>query len=293
MAQIMGLGKGLGSLIPKKISPQVIAKENRDFLVNDNKSGILQIDLDMIEVNPYQPRQIFGHEELEELIESIKMYGVLQPLIVSKVENGYRLIAGERRLRASKILELKTVPVIVRQSNEQEQLELSLIENVQRKDLNPIECGVAYQRLMDEFNLTQEEVARKMGISRSAVANNIRLLNLPEAVQQALVENKITEGHAKVIVGLETEKEQLEMLNRILQFGFTVRDVEKESRQMSHRSPRRSIKDPAVEDKEDMLRRELNTKVNIKKKGNNGQIVIDFYSEEELNAIIKKISGTL
>ncbi|MFH0987883.1 MAG: ParB/RepB/Spo0J family partition protein [Parcubacteria group bacterium] len=290
MAKIMGLGRGLGSLIPRKVAPEIISEAHRDFLVNEDKSGILQLPVESIVVNPYQPRQIFDHDELEELIESIKMYGVLQPLIVSKIDGGYQLIAGERRLRASRVVGLKIVPVIVRQASEQEQLELSLIENVQRKDLNPLECGVAYQRLMDEFNLTQDEVARKMGISRPAVANSIRLLSLPEAVQSALVEKKITEGHAKVIVGLATEKEQLEMLEKILKLGFTVRDVERESRIVNRNRTHRAMKDPSVEAKEDLLRGALNTKVNIKKRGANGQILIDFYSEEELGSIIKKIT---
>ncbi|MBU1132128.1 ParB/RepB/Spo0J family partition protein [Patescibacteria group bacterium] len=291
MNKMMGLGKGLGSLIPRKNLTNVVSEENKNFLLEENKNQLLQIPPEEIEINPLQPRKIFNHEDLEELIESIKQYGIIQPLVVTKIPGGYQLIAGERRLRSAKIAGFATVPAIVRDASEQEKLELALIENVQRKDLNPIEKAIAYERLMSEFNLNQEQVADKMGISRSAVANTIRFLGLPEEVQKALADGKISEGHAKVIAGMENEFEQLEFLNKILQFNFTVRDAEKE---MKKKAPaRKSIalasKEAVIEEKEDILRSQLNTKVNIKKKGTEGQIVIDFYSEEELNSIIDQI----
>lgn len=291
MAKITGLGRGLGSLIPKKVAEAAVFTENRDFLMADSRDKVLHIPVNSIEANPMQPRRVFDHEGLEELIESIKVYGIIQPLIVSKAENGYQLIAGERRLRAAKILGLSTVPVLVREAKEQEKLELALIENVQRKNLNPIERALAYERLMNEFNLSQDDVSRKLGTSRSSVANTVRLLELPEAVQKALAEEKITEGHAKVIAGLSTEKEQLNFLNKVLQYNFTVRDAERESQRLTKRTRvvTRQSKDPLIEEKEDALRGILNTKVNIKKKGGQGQIIIDFYSDEELNSIVGQI----
>ena len=291
MAQTMGLGRGLGSLIPKKVPTEIISEKNKDILVDDGATKLLYIPTNMIEANPQQPRQVFNHQDLEELIESIKKHGIIQPLVVSKVGDRYQLIAGERRWRSAKIIGLATVPAIVRAANEQEKLELALIENIQRRDLNPMERAIAYQRLMQEFNLTQEEVADKMGVSRSGVANTLRFLDLPEEVQKALADAKITEGHAKVIAGLPTEKDKLDFLNKILQYNFTVRDAERESHKVTKKAPvfRRALKDPFVEEKEDLLRTNLHTKVTIKKQGEAGQIVVDFYSAEELDSIINRM----
>ncbi len=255
--------------------------------MGDDSNQVLQVSVDSVEANPHQPRKVFDHEDLETLIESIKVHGIIQPLIVTKIDNGYQLIAGERRLRAAKILGLATVPVLVREADEQEKMELALIENVQRKNLNPIEKAVAYQRLIDEFNLSQEEAGQKLGISRSVVGNTIRFLELPEKVQEALGSGAITEGHAKIISGLEGVDKQLEFLNKILQHNFTVRDAAVEMQKTTRRRVvNRSIKDPMLEEKEDILRSRLNTKVLIKKKGGAGQIIVDFYSDEELEAII-------
>lgn len=291
MAKVTGLGRGLGSLIPKKVSKEAISEDNRDFLVNDSKDRILQVPVNQIEPNPHQPRQVFHHEDLEELIESIKVHGIIQPLIVTKKGSGYELIAGERRWRSSKIIGLDTVPVIVREASEQEKMEIALIENVQRKNLNPIEKAVAYQRLIDEFSLGQEEAAEKLGVSRSAVANTIRFLELPEEIQRALAREDITEGHAKVIAGLPGEKEQLALLKKIVQYNFTVRDAERERQKVTVAKPRKSreSKDFETEEKEDILRQNLNTKVNIRNSGGKGEVVIEFYSAEELNSIINQI----
>ena len=291
MAKITGLGRGLSSLIPKKISSSIFSDTHREILVSPDTNKILQIPVDDIRANPLQPRQNFGHDEMEELIESVKLYGIIQPLIVTALPGGeYELIAGERRLRAGKIIGLATVPAVVREAGEQEKLELALIENVQRTNLNPMEKAIAYQRLIDEFNLTQEEVAEKLGLSRSVVANTVRFLNLPEKIQQALSSAEINEGHAKIIAGLDTEQEQLDLLEKILHYNFTVRDVEHEVRRMPRRrAVRRSVKDPVIEEQEDGLRQALNTKVNIKKSGERGQIIIDFYSDEEMNSIVNRI----
>jgi len=291
MTQKKGLGRGLGSLIPKKVSPSLVKEENKDIVLEPSADQIVQIPIDKIEPNPMQPRQVFNHQDLEELIESIKMHGILQPLVVTKAGDMYQLIAGERRWRASKVIGMEKVPAIVRDATEQEKLELSLIENIQRKNLNPIEEAASFQRLVNEFNLKQDEISKKLGKSRSAVANTIRLLQLPEAVQIALVEGKITEGHARVILSLENEKQQLAFLKKILQHDYTVRDAEREGRKLAPRKPRKlqSLKDPLTEAQKEELRQKLNTKVDIKKSGQGGQIQIEFYSEEELNDLINKI----
>lgn len=289
-----GLGRGLGSLIPsKKIAKDAVSKENYELLGIDNSGDkLINLPTDLIDINPQQPRKIFEHDKLEELINSIKEHGIIQPLIVTKQGSRYELIAGERRLRAAKILELKTVPCLVRQADELQKLELALIENLQRRNLNPVEEAIAYQKLIDEFNLTQEEVAKRVGKSRSAVANTMRVLALPEAVQKALVDEKITEGHARVIAGFETEEEQLKFLDQILNYNFTVREAERESRKqiIKKRVVRKSI-DPRIEDYQDQLRQKLGTKVEIKKQGKQGQIIIHYYSEEELSEIIRKVVG--
>ena len=291
MSKPMGLGKGLGSLIPHKIPNSIISDRNKEFLITDAQNKIMHVSVDDIEVNPHQPRTVFNHEDLEELIESIKIYGIIQPLIVTKQKGGYQLIAGERRLRSAKIIGLETVPVIMREADEQEKLEIALIENVQRKNLNPMEKAVAYQRLMDEFNLSQEEVSEKMGVSRSSVANSLRFLFLPEEIQTALSLNEISEGHAKVIAGLDNAIDQLAFLKKIKSLDYSVRDAEKESRQILGRGPKkkRQTKDPFTAEKEERLREKLNTRVQIEQKGEKGQIVIEFYSEEELDSIVDQI----
>jgi ParB family chromosome partitioning protein len=290
MVKVGGLGRGLSSLIPnKKLAEGTVTKENEALLGVFDQNKILQIPVENIEVNPMQPRQVFDHDKLEELINSIKEYGIIQPIIVTKQGSAYELIAGERRLRSAKILNLKTVPAIVRQADEQQKLELALIENVQRKNLNPVEEALAFQKLIDEFNLTQEEAAKKLGKSRSVIANTIRILSLPAPVQKALVDNKITEGHARVIAGFETEEEQLKFLEQILNYNFTVRDAEKESRKFTKHKVSRKIVNPVIEEYKDKLRQNLGTKVEIKKIGKQGQLVISFYSDEELSEIVGKI----
>lgn len=290
MPKLTGLGRGLGALIPKKISSNIISDRNREALLPNDESKIMQIPVGELETNPMQPRQSFDHEGMEELVESIREHGIIQPLIVTRNGSGYQLIAGERRLRAAKILGLTAVPAIAREAKEQEKLELALIENVQRQNLNPIEKAYAYRRMMDEFNLSHEDVGGRLGISRPQITNTLRYLELPAAVQEALAQGKITEGHAKVIAGLATEKEQLALLQKILQYNFTVRDAENERQNFAlrHRS-KRALKDPMLEEKEDLLRSRLNTKVSIRRRGKQGQIIIEFYSDEELDEIISQI----
>jgi len=227
----MVLGRGLNSLIPT--SSGKIREERAMEIAKEIGRGeeVIDIPLEKIEPNPYQPRKEFSHLSQEELINSIKEYGIIEPLILTKGEQDkYQIIAGERRFRAAQFLGMKTVPGIVRQASEIEKLEISLLENVQRRDLNPIEKAKAYQRLIDEFNLTEEEIAKKMGKARSTISNTLRLLSLPLAVQGAIGEEKISEGHAKALMSLEDKDKQEMLLRRILGLGLTVRETEKMSK---------------------------------------------------------------
>lgn len=284
------LGRGLGALIPTggsaSIPKKVVEEIAQETLVKTGEQ-VLDIPTEQIEPNPEQPRRLFGHQEMEELINSIRQYGIIQPLIITKIgENKYQLVAGERRLRAAKFLELKTVPAIIRSVDKNEKLELSLIENVQRKDLNPMERARAYQRLIDEFNLTQEEVAKRIGKARATVANTLRLLNLPPEVQQAIEEEKITEGHAKALLSLDDPEKQKILLRRILGVGLTVRETEK---QAAGRRVRVIVFDPALIEKEKKIAEALGTKVKIEKKKNQGKIIIEFYSQEELDNLVNRL----
>lgn len=281
MANNQGLGRGLSSLIPSRkgeASPIV------ELLDNER---ILKIKTENIEANPMQPRGRIDHGALEDLINSIKEHGILQPLIVSRSGSGYTLIAGERRLRSAKILGLKTVPAIVRDTSRQEKLEIALVENLQRKNLNAIEEAMAYKKLVDEFNLNQDSVAKRVGKSRETVSNTLRLLSLPLEIQKSILEEKISEGHAKAILSLPSEKQQLKLLNNILKSNLSVRKTEDASRQI--KKSRFQAQEPDIMEKEDLLRENLGTRVKIDKKGSRGKITIEFYSEAELNQIINNI----
>jgi len=285
------LGRGLSSLIPNKLTEEQNAAFMGVSSIEDKSEKIQQIPVNQIEVNPMQPRESFDYGELEELINSIKKHGILQPLVVTqKTSESYQLIAGERRLRAAKVLEMPTVPCIVRKAEDLEKLELSLIENIQRSNLNPVEEAKAYQKLIEEFNLTQEEVAEKVGKNRATVANVLRLLDLPAEIKQALKEKKITTGHAKVILSADTDKERLKLFQKIIKSDLTVRQTEGETRKIKVKGYFRTIeKDLEIQDKEDRLRKALGTKVTIIKKDPGGQINIEYYSLEELNNIVEKI----
>lgn len=284
----MPLGRGLDSLIPKRFSTKKIAED--DLFLKEKKSSsrdILELPIDQIQANPYQPRSIFEEQSLNELASSIKEHGIIQPLIVSQVsENNFQLIAGERRFRAVQKLGFKTVPVIIRQVDQLKKLELSLIENIQRKDLGPMERARAYQRLINEFNLTQEEVAKKLGKARATVANTLRLLSLPMTIQKALEEERLSESHAKILLSLDSAEAQEAMLRRILGTGMTVREAEQ---LVVSKRKRPKIIDHFIKSQEEKLQEVLGTKVLIKKRGKKGKIVIEFYSEEDLNNFIKRL----
>jgi ParB family chromosome partitioning protein len=283
MAKIGGLGKGLGSLIPSSDEKKIEASQKSAALGRE----IMDVAIEDITPNPQQPRESFLHEEMEDLIASIKEHGILQPLVISPIESGYELIAGERRWRAAKMAGLRTVPAIVRGVKEQEKLELALIENIQRQDLNPLEEARAYKRLVDEFSLTQEQVAKKVGKSRPQVANHIRLLDLPVEIQEALASGEIPYTKARTLLALDNPQAQLKLFKKIVRDKLTVRDAEKS---VSGSKNSVKAKDPNLVAREEELRSVLGTKVEIKQNANGGQIIIEYYSDEELDSLVGRIA---
>ena len=285
MAQRSGLGKGLESLIPTwQGSPTPVGATEQVRL----------LPITSISPNPQQPRKIFEEEQLEDLAASIKQHGIIQPLIVIAAEglDRYTLIAGERRLRAAKLAGLKDVPAIVRTASQQEQLEFAIIENVQREDLNPIERARAYQNLADQFSLTHEDIAHRVGKSRVTVTNTLRLLNLPGSVQQALQIGEISEGHARSLLALPSSRAMEVALDSILSVGLNVRQTELLVSKLSGKAPTSRKLNPhsaEADDLENRLRQFFHTKVLLSKGKRGGTISISFYSDEELNAILDKL----
>jgi ParB family chromosome partitioning protein len=285
MNKRIGLGRGLGSLIPSKVDSTVLPP--RSPVVN--QTAILEIPTRQVRANPNQPRTHFDPDALDEMVASVKTFGIIQPLVVTQQGDSYEVIAGERRLRAAVMAGLATVPVIIRDAAEQEKLELGLIENIHRRDLNPMEEAVAYQRLLDEFNLTQDEVAKRLGKSRSTIANTVRLLSLAKEIQQAVSNGSLSFGTARIIAGLPDDQ-QLAFFKKVMASDLTVRAAEQQAKQVqSRRHGRTVVKDPALREQENELQAMLGTKVAIKKSGRGGQIVIDFYSSEELDDIVGKL----
>lgn len=287
MAHRPGLGKGLDALIPKREAEEGLSQSNL-------QQGIQLVQIDHIQPNPHQPRSFLDETTLNELADSIREHGILQPLIVSKEQDSktFTLIAGERRWRAAKIAGLSMVPVIERTVSEQGQLELALIENLQRSDLSPLEMAEAYHQLVETFLLTHEQISERVGKSRVSVTNTIRLLNLPEQLRRALAENLISEGHARAILGLASEQSQLAILTIILRDELNVRKTEELVKKMSGQRPTVQLKPTApveVSDVEKQLRNHFGTKVSLNNSKNGGKLVIYYYSDEELNAILDKI----
>lgn len=284
-----GLGRGLGSLIPTKRPPVTPAAP--PVAVVSGGEQVREIAPDKIQPNPHQPRHMFDDEHLADLRDSIKEHGIIQPLIVTEAGDGrYQLIAGERRWRSAQQLGLATVPVIVRDLSEQKKMEIALIENLQRMNLNAIEVARAYQKLMDEFNLTQEQLAKRVGKSRPAVANSLRLLGAAPEVQEAVERGEISEGHARVIVGLPME-DQLPMLAKIKQSQLNVRDTEKAGKEIVVQKHVRKVNvDVEMRAREERLQAMLGTKVEIKKSGTGGQVIISYFAPEELEALIDRLA---
>lgn len=281
MAKRTGLGKGLDALIPGgKISA-------------GGEGGVTQVSIDSIQRNPRQPREKFDTTELENLAASIREHGVIQPLIVSPGRGGsYTLIAGERRLQASRKAGLKTVPVVIRSATDQQLLELALIENVQRADLNPIEEAEAYQNLAKEFKMSHETIASRVGKSRVAVTNTMRLLDASAAVKQALVDGRISEGHARAMLSLSA-KAQEHLLNQIFNLDLSVRSTEMLARKLSGQRPvvkKKSGRSPNVNDVEKKLQSSLGTKVALKHGKRGGTVTIYYYSDEELDSLLEKLT---
>ncbi len=285
MARRPGLGQGLGALIP--------GDESQDQNLQTS-SGITQIPIDDIQPNPHQPRVEMNEDAIQELADSIREYGIIQPLIVSeeREQGRFILIAGERRWKAAKAAGLSMVPVIVREVSEQGQLEIALIENLQREDLTPLETAGAYQQLVDSFALTHEQIADRVGKSRTSITNTLRLLNLPDQVKKSLAEGFITEGHARALLGLNSAQAQRAALSTVLNLGLNVRQTESLVKKLNgDRLPPTPKPEPAPEIKalEDRLRQHFGTKVNLQDRKNGGSLVIYYYSDEELNAILDKI----
>lgn len=279
MSKLTGLGRGLGSLIPMAESA-----------VQAPQGSVRTVPTAAIEVNSRQPRRHFSSAELEDLIASIKEHGILQPLLVQEVTRGhYELIAGERRLRASKMLGLFEVPVVVRSANEQEKLELALIENIQRQDLNAIEEAHAYLALIDEFGLTHDEVARRVGKSRPVISNTIRLLELSEEMQQALMEGKISKTHARTLLAEENLTKREHLFHQILAGGVTVREVEARTAPAASRFAV-AKKSADILAHEARLREILGTKVEIVDRNGSGKISISYFSKEELLELLARLA---
>lgn len=295
MSQQFGLGRGLSSLIPNKQQTTIPGDFSKRTISDEEvirgDKYIVDVDVNQIVPNPHQPRNQFDDSKLEELMNSIKAHGIIQPLVVTKNGSQYELIAGERRFQASKRLGLKKVPVIVREAGERDKLELAIVENVQRHDLNSIEEAKAYQKLMDDYQMNQEEISSKMGKSRSLVANKIRLLGLPIEIQKALIEQQITEGHAKAILAISNPEKQRALFDLILKSNLTVRQTEDKTKEISVKSYKRKTSvDPEIKKLEEELVGVLGTKVKVSKAGDGGKIVIEYYSQEDLESLLEKIA---
>lgn len=280
-----GLGKGLSALIQDK--------EKVDTLIGDSSNrdeAVLSIPLNNIIPKPDQPRKIFQEDALKDLAQSITENGVIQPIIVRKLENGYEIIAGERRWRAAREAGLDEIPCIIREIDDITADRISLIENVQRENLNPIEEAQAYKRIMKEYSLKQDELAKAVGKSRSYISNNMRLLNLDERVVQYIYEGKISGGHGKALLGIKDKDEQLKAAEKIIHFGLNVRDTESNVKKKKKiRTKKR--KENYIVDLEDQLMSALGTKVTLNMGRKSGKIEIEYYNDEDLERLIDLITG--
>jgi ParB family chromosome partitioning protein len=277
MAKRKALGKGLSALIPEA-----------DRL-EDGEGQFFKCPVEAIEANPYQPRQDISESDLEDMVNSVREKGIITPLLVSKTETGYQLIAGERRWRAAQKAGLERVPVVVREVTPYESLELALIENIHRKDLNAVEEALAYKRLLEEAEITQDSLAKRLGKDRSSIANLLRLLNLPLYIQKDLIDGRLSMGHARVLVGIGDPEEQKGLRDAVIKKGLSVRQTEalaKKRRGTRNLKNKQSELDYYVQSLADKLKLSLGTKVEIKKKGREGRIVVYFYSDEELERLL-------
>ncbi len=280
-----GLGRGLAALIPQRPAA--------------SQPGPLEIPVDRIKRNPYQPRKRVDQEALEQLAASVREHGVIQPILVVEVLDGYQLVAGERRLRAAQLAGLERIPAVVRQLADREQLELALVENLQRADLNPLEEASAFRQLIDEFGFTQEQISVRLGRGRSTVANTLRLLEMSEAVKEAVADGRISEGHARAMAGL-TERNETQLLELITARELSVRQTEELTRRLRPADDATPTgdqpgagrhADPELQRVEEELRQALGTKVTLARSRRGGRIVIEYYSDEELGRLYERLVG--
>jgi len=279
--QKQALGKGLGALIPGFSQLDEAGRKAH---------GIIDIELDKIIPNEHQPRTYFDEEKLKELADSIREHGIIQPVIVHKAGGGYQLIAGERRWRAARVAGLKTVPALVKDSTKRASMEMALIENIQREDLNPLEAAEAYKRLQDEFKLTQDDLAKRVGKERSTVTNFLRILHLPKEVQREIRSGKLSMGHAKALLSLERSRDQISAATQIAKRGMSVRGAEALAGRMKQpAATKQKEQDIDIKALEEKLKKSLGTKVSIAPKANGGRIVIEYYSAEELERLLERL----
>jgi ParB family chromosome partitioning protein len=290
-----GLGRGFDSLIPTQI-----VEEEFDITAQvDEKTGerkstdtLREVDPNLVDPNPHQPRTSFDQAELEALAASIRIHGILQPMVVTQAGERYELVAGERRLRASKLAGMMTVPVIVRSFDEQQKMELALIENLQRSDLNPIETATAYRKLMDQFGLTHEGIGKQVGKDRSTVANTLRLLNLPLEAKRAVSEGRISEGHARVVLTVAEPEKQVELVDLIEKNNWTVRQAEEFARAFRGTTGTKEKAEARIAQTNDLTRTlgdYLGAKVSQVTTARGGRLIIEYYSDEELDRIYRAI----
>ena len=277
-----GLGRGLSALIPEPDMPQ------------DVSGDYFPCDINLIEPNRYQPRRIFLDEELADLCQSIVEQGIIQPLIVRKADSGYELVAGERRLRASKMAGLETVPVVVKDLSDSEMLEMAIVENIQREDFTPMEEADAYQRLIDEFDLTQDQVAVKVGKSRPAVANFLRLRHLPLHIKESINKQEISMGHARALLGAENPSQQDKAWKTVIAKNLSVRETESLIRKMKKAAEEKKPAEPGSNERyylqlSEKLSRDFGTKVLINRKGDKGKVEIEFYNDSDLDRLLSLI----
>jgi len=287
MAKKRVLGKGIAALIP-----------DMNTATFDDKGSVSQLSIEEIKTNPFQPRKNFSEKEIKELSSSIVEKGILQPLLVTRNDQGYTLIAGERRLRAAYMAGLSMVPVIVKEVDDKEQHEIALIENIQREDLNVIEQAEAFQGLIERFSYTQEEVSKKVGKSRAAITNTLRLLNLSKKIKEDIVQNRITMGHARTYLALGSYSAQEEVHYTVIKKGLSVRQTESFVKKINNKNNQTSNKiendDTDKAQNEyiiNELRKKFSTKINVLRNGEKGKIIIEFYSNEEFNRIYDLLRG--
>lgn len=271
--QQRGLGKGLGALIRETES--------------EVGGSVSELKITELEANQNQPRRYFDDAALQELADSIKLHGIVQPIIVRKTDESYQIVAGERRWRAARLAGLKTVPVVIKDYSNVQVMQIALIENLQRQDLNSIEEALAYKSLLEEHDLTQEEISEKIGKSRSAIANTLRLLNLPEEIKEMVVHGKISAGHARALLSINDKKRQIEIAQKIVEQQLNVRDIEKLAAEKPYVEKVPKKKDVEIIELEERLKRTLATKVNIIHKKDKGKIEIEYYSNDDLDRILE------